>query len=333
MHFVRLSFFIGCYLLLGRATAEEDLSDEDWDAEIGEDETFDGDYNDYMMGGMRPLEKDQILTLFEKHLDIDEDGLVTLEEMGEVTRKTARLEFRQQIEADKSSFDTDGDGAVSLEELLALYDLGEGGPSGELRQQWIEANTHSLEKLFRVGDVDSDGHLSFDEFVSFFIPTPGSDLAETVVVTDFTYRDLNQDGKLDANEALKEKHGADDAGEVEGSEFRKYDADGDGYWSLEEFEVYSRDLESAHLEPGRNLLELIDGDGDGKISMEELEEALEDMEKFTSLRAHPFIQSLTVLLLPEDPIGDEGEEGAENIGDAAETGHPEDPDDEEDADL
>lgn len=32
-----------------------------------------------------------------------------------------------QIEADKSSFDTDGDGAVSLEELLALYDLGEGG--------------------------------------------------------------------------------------------------------------------------------------------------------------------------------------------------------------
>lgn len=72
MHFVRLSFFIGCYLLLGRATEEEDLSDEDWDAELGEDETFDGDYNDYMMGGMRPLEKDQILTLFEKHLDIDE---------------------------------------------------------------------------------------------------------------------------------------------------------------------------------------------------------------------------------------------------------------------
>lgn len=45
---------------------------------------------------------------------------------------------------------------------------------------------------------------------------------------------------------------------------------GDGHWSLEEFEVYSRDLDNASLELGRDLLEQIDADGDGIISMEEV---------------------------------------------------------------
>ncbi|KAF4725898.1 hypothetical protein FOZ62_022198, partial [Perkinsus olseni] len=81
-----------------------------------------------------------------------------------------------------------------LVEFLAIYDLSEGGPAGDVRQQWVgpilltgwsstlmsqvDANRRALESLFEAGDADNDGKLDFDEFSSLVSPTPGTDLAK-----------------------------------------------------------------------------------------------------------------------------------------------------------
>ena len=54
------------------------------------------------------------------------------------------------------AFDTNGDGLVSIEELLTLMDqIGE------------TLSREEAEDALRRGDTDGDGQLSFDEFIAF----------------------------------------------------------------------------------------------------------------------------------------------------------------------
>jgi Ca2+-binding EF-hand superfamily protein len=56
------------------------------------------------------------------------------------------------------AFDEDGDGLVSIEELLALMDrIGE------------PLSRKEAEDALRRGDTDGDGQLSFDEFIAFML--------------------------------------------------------------------------------------------------------------------------------------------------------------------
>ena len=58
------------------------------------------------------------------------------------------------------TFDTNGDGLVSIEELLELMDqIGENMSRAE------------AEDALRRGDTDGDGQLSFDEFIAFMLST------------------------------------------------------------------------------------------------------------------------------------------------------------------
>ncbi|KAF4707153.1 hypothetical protein FOZ63_018129, partial [Perkinsus olseni] len=157
------------------------------------------------------LDSDDLLTLFTEYLDVDQDGFVTLEEMEQASQRAKRLEARQQIEAEREGMDIDGDGALSLVEFLAIYDLSEGGPAGDVRQQWVDANRRALESLFEAGDADNDGKLDFDEFSSLVSPTPGTDLAKALMAAEFVYRDLDQDGKLDSKERQPVQYPEEDA--------------------------------------------------------------------------------------------------------------------------
>ncbi|KAF4701962.1 hypothetical protein FOZ62_007622 [Perkinsus olseni] len=302
MRLVRATLLSGFCFFYGRASAD-DLFDEDWDAEDAEeDDDFDtegeyGDPGDFMMDQIHPLDSDDLLTLFTEYLDVDRDGFVTLLEMEKASQRAKRLEARQQIEAEREGMDKDGDGALSLVEFLAIYDLSEGGPAGDVRQQWVDANRRALEGLFEAGDADKDGKLDFDEFSSLVSPTPGTELAKALMAAEFVYRDLDQDGKLDSKERQpvypEEDAAVDEIGE---EEFKKYDVDGDGYLSMEEFEKYGSEIEAANLEVRRDLLEEIDSDKDGKISIEELEKVLEVLGDSRSLGTHPLVQEWVVLL-------------------------------------
>ncbi|KAF4729782.1 hypothetical protein FOZ63_000285 [Perkinsus olseni] len=218
--------------------------------------------------------------------------------MEQASQRAKRLEARQQIEAEREGMDKDGDGALSLVEFLAIYDLSEGGPAGDVRQQWVDANRRALESLFEAGDANNDGKLDFDEFSSLVSPTPGTDLAKALMAAEFVYRDLDQDGKLDSKERQPVQYPEDDAAvdEIGEEEFKKYDVDGDGYLSMEEFEKYGSEIEAANLEVRRDLLEEIDSDKDGKISIEELEKVLEVLGESRSLGTHPLVQEWVVLL-------------------------------------
>jgi calmodulin len=63
-----------------------------------------------------------------------------------------------EIRADFDAFDKNGDGLVSIEELLTLMDrIGE------------TLSRKEAEDALRRGDTDGDGQLSFDEFIAFML--------------------------------------------------------------------------------------------------------------------------------------------------------------------
>lgn len=63
-------------------------------------------------------------------------------------------EIREAFDA----FDTNGDGLVSIEELLKVMDkIGE------------KMSRKEAEDALRRGDTDGDGQLSFDEFIAFML--------------------------------------------------------------------------------------------------------------------------------------------------------------------
>ncbi|KAF4691512.1 hypothetical protein FOZ60_015373 [Perkinsus olseni] len=219
--------------------------------------------------------------------------------MEQASQRAKRLEARQQIEAEREGMDIDGDGALSLVEFLAIYDLSEGGRPW--RVMCVSSGLMPIgvpsKACLKRGDANNDGKLDFDEFSSLVSPTPGTDLAKALMAAEFVYRDLDQDGKLDSKERQpvypEEDAAVDEIGE---EEFKKYDVDGDGYLSMEEFEKYGSEIEAANLEVRRDLLEEIDSDKDGKISIEELEKVLEVLGESRSLGTHPLVQEWVVLL-------------------------------------
>ena len=113
---------------------------------------------------------------------------------GILGRISSQFSSVQQIKEGFKRIDTNGDGAISKQELKNGLRLGE----------------NDVEVVFAIGDLDQDGEISMSEFIRLMSPSAASamnrlrnsfrDIAE--VITAFKKFDINKDGALSKQELM-----------------------------------------------------------------------------------------------------------------------------------
>lgn len=128
-----------------------------------------------------------------------------------------------------SSYDTDGDGRITVQELKEkLKRLGEEPTGAELKGLLVKA------------DADGNQTIDFPEFLAFMSrrlgePAPGDEVREA-----FDAFDANGDGLVSIDELLRimERVGAKMTREEAEDSLRRGDSDGDGQLSYDEFVAF-----------------------------------------------------------------------------------------------
>lgn len=246
---------------------------------LGQEEEAD-EHEDLGMDGMEeegmvdaePLTSAQLRALFAKW-DQDGDGKVSLQEVIAFSRVTEKAFASKEVAPMLELIDTSGDGKVSLEEHLADILMQGGVPENAEdieEQKKLEAGKHAA------ADVDGDGLLDGEELPALMYPeTRESVLAVTVAAT-MQQKDNNRDGKLSPREFWDVQEGAD-VGELSNdADFKKLDKDGDGLLDHDEFRVW----ESGHFhiqEAMGRLFEIADKDADQHVTADELVAAASDI--------------------------------------------------------
>merc|ERR1719192_80386 len=166
--------------------------------------------------------------------------------------------------------DKDGDGSISRQEMSS---------SGH------RFNSAQVEAVFALGDVNDDGALDLDEFISVMCPSALTVVSRlrgkfqniSEVKKAFLAIDVNRDGLLSKQELTGS--GKFNAQEVEAI-FMLGDLNGDGEIDLEEFigllcpvagmalARLTRNVNN--INDAQQLFRILDKDGDGNISMEEM---------------------------------------------------------------
>eukprot|EP00747_Dinoflagellata_sp_TGD_P169337 gnl/TRDRNA2_/TRDRNA2_198089_c0_seq1.p1 gnl/TRDRNA2_/TRDRNA2_198089_c0~~gnl/TRDRNA2_/TRDRNA2_198089_c0_seq1.p1 ORF type:complete len:271 (-),score=64.62 gnl/TRDRNA2_/TRDRNA2_198089_c0_seq1:66-878(-) len=212
-----------------------------------------------------PLSSDKIRAMHAL-IDKNGDGTASLSEVLEHSNQV-RLEIgTERVRFVLKKLDTDKDGRLTMEELLAK-------PKSKKCPSAGASHTPGQFKLF---DRNEDGFLDADELP--VIAYPGAVRGQTVSAI-FTPMDIDGDGMLSPQEVLN--GGAADE-EDELNDFKELDTDGDGGVSLLELTVCQGslplcvDIDRIESALGR-LFGMADQDNDMHITADELVKAVQQI--------------------------------------------------------
>lgn len=248
----------------GGISANE-VNTEVWEQISGADSNGNGTVTDDELKGNRPAEGDvqrpQGAADAFAHLDANDDGALSPEEVS--SHVWSRI----------SLADTDGNGAVDVDELNALRVANEEQvrrPNPEEAFARLDANEdHSLtaDELTAQAwsnvshaDLNEDGMITLDELQSARQAIE-EDVRRPSPDEGFSRLDLNQDGKL----------GADEVSEHVWAKLSKVDASQDGMVTLEELATARDENEANVRRPGpEEAFADLDADEDGRLTSAEL---------------------------------------------------------------
>lgn len=222
------------------------------------------------------LTADQLRALHGK-FDQDGDGRVSLQEVLHFSRLMSREIAARDIGAILEEIDSSKDGKLSLQEHFDdLHSQAEGGDAEEMKE--LEQRKAVEEAKFKAADANGDGVLDADELPALFYPETHEDVLHVVAGEVLRQKDKNKDGRLSAAEFWEALDGAsgedEELTEEEMEDFNKLDLDGDGSLNLAELKAWESGR--FHTEEAmRKMFDVVDKDGDMHITAQELTEAKE----------------------------------------------------------
>lgn len=232
----------------------------------------DAEYDDQDME-MESLTAEQLRNLHSR-FDGNGDGKVSMHEILAYAKTMSKAIAGRDIGAILEEIDVSKDGRLSLEELLTdLANQADGGDEEEMNE--LEHRKSVETAKFQQADVDHDGLLDESEIAALFYPETHEGVLEVTVAETMRAKDQNGDGKLTPIEFWEAEEGGGDSwvlSEEENKDFAKLDQDGDGF--LDANELRSWESGSFHTEEAmQKLFEVADVNNDMHVDANELESA------------------------------------------------------------
>jgi len=233
-------------------------------------EGAEGDYDD------QDIEEDSLTAdqLRRMHAKFDQngDGKVSLQEIMAFSESMGRAIAGKDMGAILEEVDTNKDGTLGLEEHLKdIHSQADGGDEEEMKE--LERRKGVETAKFTAADANHDGQLDKNELPSLFYPETHEGVLAVTVSETIRQKDANKDGLLSA----KEFWGDGDDSELsdeEKADFAKLDTNGDG--SLDATELRHWESGRFHTEDAmKKLFDAADKDSDLHITGDELAEARE----------------------------------------------------------
>jgi len=209
------------------------------------------------------LTEERFTAIFKK-MDLNSDGKIPVDELHLFSRDMNTKRAEQAMENIMEDSDTNKDGRVSLEEMLA----DQGNPDDDVHQE--------QQKLkFTAADKDKDGFLDKREAAMFMYPDSDPEVEAAMAQGEIQRKDTNKDGKLDIKEFYDLEVSSDlESGEKQ--EFAVLDKNEDNFLDAKEIQAF----ESGRHHQERALVSFVetaDADQDGFVTLAEALEKREDM--------------------------------------------------------
>lgn len=236
-------------------------------------EDDDPDYDDYDIE--ESLSAEQLRAMHSK-MDKDGNGRVSLPEVMAHAQELAAAIAAKDMNAILEEVDTNKDGVLSLQEHLNdIMTQADGGDAEELKE--LEDRKQVENDKFKAADTDGDGRLTLSELPALFYPETHDGVLSITVAATMKQKDLDKDGRLSPKEFWEaDDFGGDDLdlSEEEKADFEKLDQNGDGSLSVEELRAWESG--TFHTEEAmKSLFEIADKDSDMHLTADEIAEARE----------------------------------------------------------
>lgn len=228
-----------------------------------------GDYDDQDMEE-DSLTADQLRRMHGK-FDQNGDGKVSLQEVMAFSASIGKSIAGKDIGAILEEIDTNKDGSLGLEEHLNdIHNQADGGDEAEMKE--LEHRKGVETAKFKAADLNNDGALDKTELPSLFYPETHEGVLSVTVSETMRQKDGNKDGKLSPKEFWEsdQMDGDDsDLSQEEKADFARLDTDGDG--SLSENELRAWESGRFHTEDAmKKLFDVADKDNDMHITADEI---------------------------------------------------------------
>jgi len=226
--------------------------------------------------GEDALSVEQLKGIHSK-FDLNQDGKASLSEVYEYALGIRKDIARKDIATILEEMDTNKDGKLSVQELLADMDQQADGDEEEMKE--IQARKDLEVQKFKIADKNGDESLDLDELPALFYPETHEGVLELTAASTLKQKDLDGNGKLSPKEfwegdMMDREDGGSSISEEEKQDFAKLDKNGDGELELSEL----KEWESGRFHTGealQSLFNIADKDKDGHLSAQELTEGRE----------------------------------------------------------